>query len=101
MVVDDLDVIYMAVSPYETEAPLIVDSDTPLTFAVALELLEMIRRRYEKVVQRHRGIEHEQLSERDSLDVRWQSTRSLPVEQLLGLGIRPAPYHAPNDNALQ
>ena len=58
MVVNDLHVGGVTVLPRETYAPLIIDSDAPLAFAITLQLLEMVCGRYAKVSQQHRGVKH-------------------------------------------
>jgi hypothetical protein len=42
MIVDDLDVISVTLCEPEADSPLIVDSNAPLAFAIALERLESI-----------------------------------------------------------
>ena len=56
-------------TPCETNAPLIVNTDTELSFTITLELLEPIGWRHANILQRSRSVEHEQLPERDSLKV--------------------------------
>jgi len=44
MIVDDLYVVGVTSFPPETDAPLVVDPDTVLTLAIALQSLQAIRR---------------------------------------------------------
>jgi hypothetical protein len=46
VVVGHLDVINIAIFPVETDAPLVVDANAPMTFAVSAKLLQAIRRRH-------------------------------------------------------
>ncbi len=46
VVVHNLDLVSITVSPRETHAPLVIDSDAPLTFSIALELFQTVRRWY-------------------------------------------------------
>ncbi len=50
MVVHDLDLISMAAFPPKADAPLIIDADAMLTFALALERLESIGGWHAKVL---------------------------------------------------
>ena len=46
MVIHDLDIVRIARSPVEADAPLIVDADAVLTLAIAVKSFETIARRY-------------------------------------------------------
>jgi hypothetical protein len=48
VVVDDFRVERFAVLPHKAHAPLLIDADAVLTFAIALERLELITRRTAK-----------------------------------------------------
>jgi hypothetical protein len=101
MVVADLNVVRVAVTPPETDAPLIVDSDAVLPSTVASEPLETVSRWYTKVFQRLRGIQNQQLPVGSSLYVRWQPPTPLPLEDSTGLGIIEAPDHGPDLNVFR
>jgi hypothetical protein len=45
MIVDDFDFVRIAIFPAKTNAPLLIDSNTMLAFAVTTEGFEMIARR--------------------------------------------------------
>jgi hypothetical protein len=45
------------------------------------------------------GVEHLQLANRNSLDIRWKTSRAFAGEELLRPPIRPAPYHGRQHNA--
>jgi len=68
MVVGDFNAVRVAIFPYETDAPLIVDPDTVLPLAVALQLLEAIARNRAQVVEACRSIQHLQLPLRQPLE---------------------------------
>jgi hypothetical protein len=51
MVVNDLDVVGVAVSPREADAPLVVDSDAELPRTPPAELLEVIARRHAEIIK--------------------------------------------------
>jgi len=44
MIINDLDIIGVAASPDETNAPLIIDSDAMLTLAIAFQRLKPVTR---------------------------------------------------------
>ena len=54
VVIDDLDVMRIAVVPAETDAPLVVDADAVLAIAVSFQCLQAVAGRYAQVVQRGR-----------------------------------------------
>lgn len=51
MIVCYFDIICVAFLPCKADAPLIIDPDAVLTFAVALQLLQSIGRRHSQVVE--------------------------------------------------
>jgi len=55
--------------PDETNAPLAVDADAVLPFAVAVQGFEAVAGRRSQVAQHVRGIQLPKLAKRDSLDV--------------------------------
>ncbi len=93
MIIDDFDVIGIAVLPDKTDAPLVIDADAVLARTVPGQFLEPIRRRYTQVVQRLRSVEHSQLSERNLLNVLRQPGRTLTVEKQLGVSVAKASDH--------
>jgi hypothetical protein len=60
MIIRDLNIKRVATFPFETNPPLAVDSDTVLSFSVALQLFEAIHRRDSQVVDVERIIYHSQ-----------------------------------------
>jgi hypothetical protein len=63
MVVAELDVVRIAVERAEADAPLIVDRDGMLAFAVSFERMEPIPRRYTQVGNLTRGMNGVELPE--------------------------------------
>ena len=57
MVVDYLGVARLAVFPHKAHAPLLVDTDAVLTFAIALERFELIARWHGQVTESRRRVE--------------------------------------------
>src|SRR5579872_2429172 len=68
MVVDDFDVMRLAISPNEANSPLVVDPNTMLPGAVALEGLQAVAGRNSKIVQSPSRMEVHQFPPRDPLD---------------------------------
>src|ERR1043165_9070758 len=69
VVVDDLDFVGMALSPDETDAPLIVDADRVLAAAASSQCFEAVGGRNPKIGQALRSIEQTQLAQGSDLDV--------------------------------
>jgi hypothetical protein len=68
MVVHDFHFVSVPVAPSEANAPLIIDTDTELSFSLTLQVLEAISGRYHERGDVVRRIEHNQLSEGGTLD---------------------------------
>ena len=80
MVVDDLHVIGIAVSPFEADAPLIVDPYAVLTSATTFELLQSIRGWTTEIGKSARVIDHPEFPKSDLLDISRQAAGCLPRE---------------------
>ena len=93
MIVDDLDVECVAVIPAEADPPLIIDPDAMLTLPISREFFEAIPRRHFEVAQRVSRVQHEELLQGRSVDILWELSRALAVEDLLGLWVFEAPNH--------
>ena len=61
MIVDDLDTLRTCLAPHETDPPLRVDPDVPLTVAITTECFEPVPRRKSKIRQHHGRIDRNQL----------------------------------------
>src|SRR5690348_14521434 len=94
MVVDDFNFMGIAVLPEEADAPLVIDPDAVLTFAVTFQGFQAIRGRNTKVFQGRRSIEHAEFAARDLLDIGRQLPGSRSVPDLLRLLVGKAPDHA-------
>ena len=84
MIIDNLDVLRGALSPDETNSPLIIDSDALLPFPVAAQGLEPVSRNSGDVFQVFCVVEQPQLSARDLGNVA-EPPVALAVEQLLSV----------------
>jgi len=83
VVVNDFYVVGVALLPAETDTPLLVYPDTVLALALTLEGLEAIGGRHPEVLKVLGPIEHPELSESATLDVRGEPANGLPVEECL------------------
>src|ERR1700680_866899 len=79
MIVDNLNIMSAMTHPPEANAPLIVDPDTYLAGALALEHFEAVSRRDLQVLDRPRCIHLAQLSQGTILNV----SRELPAQLAL------------------
>jgi hypothetical protein len=70
--------------PYEADSPLIVDSDAVLILAVIFELLQSVGWRYAQVIKRLRLVEHEQLAQRNLLNLPRQAARYFTLPDFFG-----------------
>jgi hypothetical protein len=64
MIINDLDIFRPVWRPAETDAPLPVDPDAELSYAVTLERLKLISRRRAQLIEAYRRIEHVKLARR-------------------------------------
>ena len=69
MVVDDCDLVGMAISPDEADPPLVVDADRMPPAAIAFQRFEAIGGSNAKIGEALRRIEQTQLAQGDSLNV--------------------------------
>ena len=93
MIVNDLDLMRIAVLPSEADAPLIVDPNTVLPSALPSQLLQSIPRRDAQIIEGFRGIDDNQLSQHGAPEVARVSADPLPLEQPLGVPIAEALDH--------
>jgi hypothetical protein len=85
MVVYDIHVIGIALFPAKADAPTIIDPDAVLPLPISFQSLQAVRRRDTQVLQRLGSIEHSQLPQRNTMDVRPESTHRLAIEKSLSL----------------
>ena len=87
MVINDFNVIGVAVAPYKANTPLIVDADTVLSFPVAFKGFQTIARGRRQIAKFRGDIQFPELTLRDPLKGP-KSLDPLPVMELLRL-LRP------------
>src|SRR6185295_19326691 len=93
VIVDDLDVVGMALSPNEADPPLVVDTDRMLSAAISLQCLQAIGRRNAQIVQAPGIVEQTQLAQRHGLDVSGQTPTAAPLPDRLCLPVAKARDH--------
>lgn len=85
--VDDLNLMGVAIPPAKTDAPLLVHANTVLAGSIATELLQSISRRHSEVtellgrVRRHKSAQHR------APEIRGKSSDGFTSEQSLGITI--------------
>jgi hypothetical protein len=94
MVIHDFDVIAMAVAPDEADPPLIVDANGVLSFSVAPQGLQLIAGRRGQDAQLGRGMQLQQLPQRNALEGS-EAPGVLIVKKLLRFLRREALNHTP------
>src|SRR5437763_12883446 len=73
MVADDLDITCIPVHPHKTDPPLVVHADAHLSRPVSAQRLQSIARWIAQILQRPRGIELPQFTQRAVLKVPWKA----------------------------
>ena len=87
MVIGNLDVVGVTITPLKAHAPAVIDPKAVLSCSVPRQLFEAIGRGDLQIRERMGIVEHAQLPQSDLLDVRWQPSGALADENLLGLTI--------------
>jgi hypothetical protein len=74
VIINDLDIVRISFTPLKTDTPLIVNSDTPLTFPITFKLFQSIGWWDSQVVQGNGIVDHTQFPYSDLLNIRRQFT---------------------------
>jgi hypothetical protein len=80
VIVDELYVVCVGSDPAEADAPLIVDADAVLADPVPGHFLKAVGWRDSEVEEAGCGIEHDELTQGDSLKIGGYSANPLPFE---------------------
>ena len=100
MVIRNLDVVSIAVTPHEADAPLVVGSDAVLSRPLAFELFESVGRWDAQGIQLSNGLDYCELTRGDALNVLGDSSGKLSLEDSLGLAVTKGLNHnGKNTNA--
>jgi hypothetical protein len=92
MIIDDLDFVRIAITPYKTDPPLVVDPYAVLALTIAGEFLEPLSWWNPKIPQRLGIVQHRELPTRDILDAPKPRT-ALAIKQRFGVFAPERPYH--------
>ena len=94
MIVNDLDFVGASSTPYEANAPLIVDAEAVLPLPVPFQALQAVSRQRRQRSDIRCGVEDVQFAKRRALD-RLESTNRLPLKEALGIRAAEGPDHNP------
>jgi len=93
MIVDDLNVIRVAVLPAEADTPLVIDADAMLSDSVTPKLLETVTRGNTKILEGFGSVDGDELPQHRPLEVRRIAADPLTAEECLGVAIAKALDH--------
>jgi len=98
VVINNFNVIGVPVFPVEADSPLVVNSDTPLTFSVASELLKPVGRRDAEEFQGCRSMNLRQFPKANPLNIHRQPGRKRTLKNFLCILGPERLYHGLNVN---
>ena len=81
MVVNDLDIMGVAILPTEANTPLVIDTDTVLAAPSSSELLQSITRRYSQIGQCLGRVQSDELSQHGSEKICRKTSDWFAIEQ--------------------
>jgi hypothetical protein len=93
MVVDDFHSVGVALPPHEANAILIIDPDAVLALAFAVQRLQPVSGRHAQIIQRHRGMQQEELLERPNSQIGGNPSAAPRLPKLLSIRIPETRYH--------
>jgi hypothetical protein len=91
----------IAILPNETDTPLVIDTDTVLTFSIAGQLLQMVGGWIAQVMQDFCRVKDFQFAAGGTLNIGWKFARELAIENLLSLLVGETLYHRSYSNAMR
>jgi hypothetical protein len=94
VIVDDLYIVGIAISPSEANSPLVVNANAVLAHPLASKSLEPIAGWHSQVLGSRRCIQHSELPERHILHIPPEPADGLAAEQALGIPVPKALDHA-------
>lgn len=93
MIVGDLHIVGVTISPAKANPPLIVDPDAVLALSISGELFEAVSRRHSEIAQQVSCVKQEELLQGHPVNTLWEPFRALAIEDSLGLWVIEAPNH--------
>jgi hypothetical protein len=80
MIIDDLDVVGVAIAPNKTDAPLVADADAVLSGSIATKNLQAVARGSDQIPEFDGGVELAQFPQRHALNGRKPSAAEAVVK---------------------
>jgi hypothetical protein len=93
MIIYDLNIKRVALSPIKTDAPLIVNALAPLTLPIPTKFFKTIRRRDSEICYLDGAVQHTKLPQCNLLHIRRKSPRPFAIKDFLRLFAPEAAYH--------
>lgn len=93
MIVDDLNVIGIAVLPAKTDSPLVIDANTVLAGTISLELLQTVPRWDAQVVKLLGGVHQAEFAQHRAVELGGETPDRLALKQALGVPVGEALDH--------
>jgi len=93
MIVNDLDLVRITISPPKADPPLVVDPNAMLSRAIAFELLEPVPWRHAEIVEHLGGVHGDQFAEHRAQKLGGIAPNALTLEQGFGMPIGEALDH--------
>lgn len=87
MIVNDLDVVGVVLSPPETHAPLIVDPNAMPASPIAVQPLQSVAWRDAEIVEALGGVQRHEPPQHDALEVSRKSSHARAREETLGIAV--------------
>lgn len=93
MIINDFYFVCIALFPHETDAPLVIDTNTVLACSITCKFLQAICRRHFQILQTDRAIQHAKLTQSHLLNVAWKLSRRLASKYFLSFFVTKTPDH--------
>jgi len=93
VIVDDFNVVRVAVGPPEAHAPLVVDPNAVLAEAVAVQFLQAIPWRKPQFVEANGSVDLHELPQHDTPQIHRKMTDGFAAPQALGVSVRKTSDH--------
>ena len=101
VIIDNRDVVRVALTPRETDPPLVVDANAVLPGPIAAELLQAVAWWDAKVIENFGCVDRDELAEHGSAQLGGVPPNGFAAEQALGLAIAEALDHPVDVNAMR
>ena len=63
MIIDDLNIVSIAILPPETNPPLVIDTNTPMPSPITFQLFQSVIGRHPEIVHFLSGVQHSELTQ--------------------------------------